>query len=665
MPDDRVVGNDRRAAENAIEVLSTLERLPAEQIAVEPLHAEPDRPPLVAASGDEAAAAERQRRLFQALEGLEKSLGRIGADRGGGNHELLQQQGGDVRIGEGAGVDGVGQEAQQVPQRVMKMIVVEQRWLDVQHRAEQPVPFPRQAEVADGRAGGGVAVDDPGEGLVLRLGADDLPQGEAPVLADRQGLGERPLQQGPPQRQQIIVLPGELVVDAGEIVIGREGEIRRVGGVEGGVAEAGPHRKGWPLVSDEKLEMLGHGRTSFRFRGEGPGLRLHVAGKGRHAGPRRPAALVKLRRLQGLGDRHMHVEVAIGSETADKGDASGGAGPIHVFVEDGLLLGQQDRIVGGVPLFADPAVFPEDDRLFVRFPGGEVLVLGNAGPGHALVAVVDHRVALVVAVMNLRLEVESAVVEAAEAPAEPRVQGAAMENMAVVSGLGRREARGQPDGYIRVLEHLPDDVGIAMPGHALEGTGIIVIVVIEAHRKSFEDACRKPRGMQSPLLDGVAFEKSLVEVFADEAERLFLEGGGMFDRGVADRPDEALRLRRRQQLAEELIDRHQVDRQRIDAPPGDRLNPVGEAHELVERPHIVPDPLVAGVEDVRTVDVHHDVRRRVALGMTVAGQMRTAVEDFDFMAAFGQLMGDDRSREARPDDPDPHPHLFPRPLDPK
>lgn len=67
------------------------------------------------------------------------------------------------------------------------------------------------------------------------------------------------------------------------------------------------------------------------------------------------------------------------------------------------------------------------------------------------------------------------------------------------------------------------------------------------------------------------------------------------------------------------------------------------------------------MKDVGTVHVDHDVGGLVASGVTVPGDMVTAVENLDMMPRFGQLTGDDRTGEAGACDNDTHLRDHPSP----
>ena len=98
-----------------------------------------------------------------------------------------------------------------------------------------------------------------------------------------------------------------------------------------------------------------------------------------------------------------------------------------------------------------------------------------------------------------------------------------------------------------------------MPWIAVEE---VVVVIVEAHRQALQDRRGQFGRRAAPLLFGVALEEGLVEIRADEAQRLFLEGLRIGDRGIGLAFEKGARLVRAQGLAEELVDRVQVDRQR-------------------------------------------------------------------------------------------------------
>jgi hypothetical protein len=156
-------------------------------------------------------------------------------------------------------------------------------------------------------------------------------------------------------------------------------------------------------------------------------------------------------------------------------------------------------------------------------------------------------------------------------------------------------------------------------------------------------------GVQAPLLAGVATEEGLVEFGPDHAESLLLEIRRLRDfPGL--RGDKGGRLLRPHGLAEELVDGQEVDWQRIDQSRRDRLHAVPVRAHDSELLDIGPDPLVARVEDVGTVDMRHDAGLGIALRMAVARHMRALVDHQDFVPGLRQRATDDRAAESSADD---------------
>ncbi|GAB5903857.1 hypothetical protein OKHIF_19580 [Mycobacteroides chelonae] len=58
--------------------------------------------------------------------------------------------------------------------------------------------------------------------------------------------------------------------------------------------------------------------------------------------------------------------------------------------------------------------------------------------------------------------------------------------------------------------------------------------------------------------------------------------------------------------------------------------------ELGELPHVVPDPLIRGMEQVRTVLMYLDTRLRLGLGVRVTADVMTALDDEDSLVQLGR-----------------------------
>ncbi len=92
--------------------------------------------------------------------------------------------------------------------------------------------------------------------------------------------------------------------------------------------------------------------------------------------------------------------------------------------------------------------------------------------------------------------------------------------------------------------------------------------------------------------------------------------------------------------AKELVDRVQVHRQRIDLAADSGFDPVLIGFERGEPVHIVPDPCVIRMKDMRPVDMDHHARIRVALGVAIPAGMGARIQNGDGMARLGQLAPD-------------------------
>ena len=211
----------------------------------------------------------------------------------------------------------------------------------------------------------------------------------------------------------------------------------------------------------------------------------------------------------------------------------------------------------------------------------------------------------------------------------------------VIAGRGGGIEPGfQMHGDVGVIENGLDHRGIALFGHALELVEKVVVVVVEAHRQALEDRCGEFGGRATPLFFRVAFEEGLVEIGADEFQRLVLEGLRLVDRAVADPGDERSGLVRAHRLVVILVDRMQVDRQRENLPLARGFHPVLVGHEIGEGVDVIPHLLVIGMEDMGAIDMYHDAGFRITLGVAVAADMIAPVDDGDGMAGLGQLTSD-------------------------
>ena len=283
------------------------------------------------------------------------------------------------------------------------------------------------------------------------------------------------------------------------------------------------------------------------------------------------------------------------------------------------------------------------------FPRREVLVLGDAGVRHLGVGVVHHSRALEVSLGTNFAKFERTIAKATEAITEVAVERSGIEDVIVGRTIDRFETCLQGEDDIRMLEDVLDDLRVAVFWQALETVVEVVVVVIEANRQSLQNRCWQLRGLHSPLLERVTAEKGLVEVITEECEGLLLKSLGIGDRFVAQIGNEFLGLRRRHAGAEELVDRVEVDWQRIDLALVGGLDSVHIGHHLAEAVDVVPDLLIVSMEDVRAVFVDLDASLRIALGMAVAGDVWALIDDMHRMPLLRQFAGNYRAAESGTD----------------
>ena len=199
--------------------------------------------------------------------------------------------------------------------------------------------------------------------------------------------------------------------------------------------------------------------------------------------------------------------------------------------------------------------------------------------------------------------------------------------------------------YPWVIQNPFDDVGVAIFRHALILVGVIVVVVIEAHRQPLEDARRQLGGRHAPLLPCVAFKESFIEFSANEAKRLFLKILRIADCHVCPALQEGFRLCRIQRLGIELVDGVQVDRQGINTAARQGLYAIGISQHSGVAMNIFPDPLGIGMENVWAIDMDQHTAVLVTLRMAITRNVITPVIDLDRMPVFSQLACDDGARE--------------------
>ena len=264
----------------------------------------------------------------------------------------------------------------------------------------------------------------------------------------------------------------------------------------------------------------------------------------------------------------------------------------------------------------------------------------------------SSRASLEIAVVPLHLKIQCSIGEASGVVVEPAIDRAGAKYMIEFHRAAAHESLVEVQPYLRVGEQRLDDVRVAVQRHALKGTRVVIVVVIESHGQPFQDARGQLRWLDTPLLPCVAAEERCVQILADESQRLLLETRRLRDRTVGERLQEGPGLRGTECFPEELVDREQVDGQCENTLANDGLDAIRERHHVIESTDEVPDSFAAGVEYVRTVAVDEHSGGLVPLREAIAGNVRQRLEYFNFVTGGRQLVGNDRTGKAGPYDTD-------------
>ena len=95
--------------------------------------------------------------------------------------------------------------------------------------------------------------------------------------------------------------------------------------------------------------------------------------------------------IQRFTDRHVHVEISIGTQTSDEADALFGVCESDVVDQLFFFLNQPDGVIWCVVRSAFARVFTVAHRSVMLFPWREMLVFGDAGVGDGGFPVIHHR----------------------------------------------------------------------------------------------------------------------------------------------------------------------------------------------------------------------------------------------------------------------------------
>ena len=362
----------------------------------------------------------------------------------------------------------------------------------------------------------------------------------------------------------------------------------------------------------------------------------------------------------------MHVEVLVGAQAPAEEHVLLPRRHLAVGGERRAVRRRGDRIVRLVPGAREARVLALNNR--VRRPasiplGVQVRELVDARKGDVPIRVVHDRAALVVGhVHDLGLEIEGAPAELAGLVVEVAVDRARVDDGDLADCRGLRERRGgieevhaRVHGDTRVVDHVRDPRAVAVQGQALVAVLEVAVLVGEAHGQARDDGGGQLTRVGLPLLGRVPRDEGVVEGPADQANRLLLEVA-RFARDLGGLLlDERACLGRRIRGSEELVDRAQVDGQRVDDAPVVGVDAVAVVVEGGETVDVRPDALVRGVEEVGAVAVHFDAGGLVDRGVGVASDVvATLDEGHVHSESLRGLAGERQAKKARPNNEQIH-----------
>ena len=286
----------------------------------------------------------------------------------------------------------------------------------------------------------------------------------------------------------------------------------------------------------------------------------------------------------------------------------------------------------------------------------QVRELVDTREGHVAIRVVHDGAALVVGhVHDLGLEVEGTPAELAGLVVEVAVDRTRVDNRDLPDGRGLRERRGSIEevharmhGDTRVIDHVRDPRAVAVEGQALVAVLEVAVLVGEAHGQARDDGCGQFARIRLPLLGRVPRDEGVVEGAADQANRLLLEVAG-FARDLGGLLlNERAGLGRRVGGSEELVDRAQVDGQRVDDALVVGVDAVAVVVECRESVDVGPHALVRRVEEVGAVAVHFDAGGLVDRRIGVASDVVATLNDGHVHTeSLRSLAGERQAKKAR------------------
>ena len=280
----------------------------------------------------------------------------------------------------------------------------------------------------------------------------------------------------------------------------------------------------------------------------------------------------------------------------------------------------------------------------------KVLVFDDAGEGDFAFVVVDHGDALIVLDReNLRFKTDAAIVERPVDVVEVGVDGAREDHL-VRDGFefGLLFEEVGIKAHFNAVEHLLDHSGVAVLGDALESVSEVVVVESEAHRQASDDRRGKIAAVAPPLLFGVSLDEDAVDVFAHEADGLFLEVGGFNNAGGL-----ALLINLRSSFGRRLDSPHLIEGVHVEGQVVELALVVGDGRvdEIIksrELTNVLPNFFVAGVEDVGAILVNLNAFN--FFGEDVAADVAALFDNETTLAALGSFVGKHGAEKTGADD---------------
>ena len=286
----------------------------------------------------------------------------------------------------------------------------------------------------------------------------------------------------------------------------------------------------------------------------------------------------------------------------------------------------------------------------------QVSKLVDAREGNVAIRVVHDRAALVVRhVDNLGLEIEGAPAELTRLVVEVAVDGTRIDDGHLADSHCLRELRGfikevhtRVHGDARMVDHVRDPRAVTIQGQALVAILEVTVLVGEAHGQTRDDGGGQLTWIRLPLFGRVPRDEGVVEGATNQADGLLLEVAGLSRNFRCLLFDERSGLGRRIGGSEELINRSQVDGERVNDASVVGVDTVAVVVEGREAVDVGPHALVRRVEEVGAVAVHFDagglVDRRVGIASDVVATLNNGHVHTESLRGFA---GERQAKKAR------------------